>query len=150
MRHSPTRTRLAGLGTALALAAGVLSVGAVPATAGPDDGLHSLEHQRATGAVRSPDGTLRKGCQSHSYTYRVNPAGTDWSLEVFLVDPEGRELAYGYEFKGNDPTRGRGRFTFCAQSTHPGRFTVRTRLTWDDGEYHETWLERRSLRLRAA
>ena len=51
------------------------------------------------------------------------------------------------EFNGHDPNRGRGRFHFCSQSTRPGRFTVRSRLTWDDGEYHEKWLAPRTIRL---
>ena len=143
MRHALTRSTVAGLGAALALSAGV----ALPAIAGPIDDLHSLEHQHASGAVRSPDGTLEKGCQSHGYRYRVNAEDSDWSIELFLVDPDGETVATGYEWKGRDPERGRGRFEFCAQPTHAGTFTVRARLTWDDGEYHEKWLEPRSIRL---
>jgi len=152
MRHPFTRTRVAGPVTALALAAGVL-VGApvvtAPASADPTAGLHSVEHQRAGGAVRSPDGTLERGCQRHDYSYRVNARGHDWSQELFLVDPDGQQIANGYEWNGRDPARGRGQFRFCGQSTQPGRFTVRARLTWEDGAYHERWLERRSLHLRS-
>ena len=147
MHHSITRSRAAGLVATLALAAGALGV-AVPANADPADDLHSFEHQQASGAVRSPDGILEKGCQSHGYRYRVNAGDSVWSLELFLVDPDGEQVGNGYERKGHDPARGRGRFEFCAQPTRAGTFTVRAKLTWDDGEYHDKWLEPRTIQLR--
>jgi len=136
------------------LAAAVLTAAALavtpPAIALPDaeDELHSLQHVRATGSVHSSDGVFERGCQSHGYRYRVRAEGSDWSLELFLIDPRGKQIATGYEWKGSDPKRGRGRFEFCAQATRPGKFTVRSRLTWDDGRYHEKWLEPRTVRLR--
>lgn len=136
------------------LAAAVLTVCAVAVTSpsanalpNPADGLHALEHVKATGSVHSRDGAFDRGCQSHGYRYRVRPGGSDWSLELFLIGPRGKQISTGYEFNGHDPNRGRGRFHFCSQSTRPGRFTVRSRLTWDDGEYHEKWLEPRTIRL---
>jgi hypothetical protein len=149
MRHSPTtRTRVTGLAATLALAAGALGGVALPAHAGPADDLHSIEHQHASGTVRSADGILRKGCHSHAYRYRVHAEKSDWSLELFLIDPDGEQVANGYEWKGHDPARGRGPFELCAQPTHAGTFTVRARLTWDDGEYHEKWLEPQKIQLR--
>jgi len=145
MRHPSTRARL--LATA-ALASGALWIGATPASAGPEDDLHGLEHQQATGSVRSPNGDFDHGCQRHRYRYHVDARGSDWSLELFLVDSDREQVANGYEWKGRDPARGRGHFTFCSQATEPGRFTVRARLTWDDGEYHEKWLKPRTIRLR--
>ena len=136
------------------LAAAVLTAAALavtpPAIALPDaeDELHSLQHVRATGSVHSSDGVFERGCQSHGYRYRVRAEGSDWSLELFLIDPRGKQIATGYEWKGSDPKRGRGRFEFCAQATRPGKFTVRSRLTWDDGQYHEKRLEPRTIRLR--
>lgn len=142
MRH-PTRTTIIGLTAALALSAGATS----PAGAGVEDDLHSLDHQHASGSVRSPDGTLEKGCQTHPYRYRVKAGSSDWSLEVFLVDPDGTRVANGYEVKGADRARGRGRFEFCAQPTRPGTFTIKSRLTWQDGEYHDKWLAPRTIQL---
>lgn len=131
-----------------ALAISVLAVmSPAGAVADPADELHSLEHVRATGAVHSRDGVLKRGCQSHPYRYRVRPGGSDWSLEVFLIGPRGKHISTGYEWKGRDPRRGHGHFDFCAQATRPGRFTVRSRLTWDDGRYHEKWLAPRTIRL---
>jgi hypothetical protein len=135
------------------LAAAVLAAGALaatsPASAQPDlaDELHSLQHVRATGSVHSGDAALQRGCQSHGYRYRVQAEGSDWSLELFLVDSRGRQIANGYEWKGHDPNRGRGRFEFCSQATRPGKFIVRSRLSWEDGRSHEKWLEPRTIRL---
>ena len=148
MRHSTTRTRVTGLAATLALAASAFGGTVMPASADPADDLHSLEHQQARGAAHSPDGILEQGCQSHGYRYRVNADDSDWSIELFLVDPDGKQVANGYEWKGRDPARGRGRFELCAQPTRAGTFTVRARLTWDDGEYHEKWLEPRRIQLR--
>jgi hypothetical protein len=146
MTHTPM-SRAQRLAAAV-LTATALTV-AAPANASLDaaDELHSLQHVRATGSVHSGDGVLERGCQSHGYRYRVRPGGSDWSLEAFLIGPRGKRLATGYEWKGKDPKRGRGRFEFCSQSTRPGRFTVRSRLTWDDGAYHEKWLKPRTIRL---
>ena len=143
-RRAPAR-----LLAAAALAVGSLAI-ASPATSlsDPEAQLHSLQHVRATGSVHSGDGAFERGCQSHGYRYRVRPSGSDWSLELFLIGPGGKQVSTGYEWKGRDPKRGRGHFDFCSQSTRPGKFTVRSRLTWDDGEYHEKWLEPRTIRLR--
>ena len=136
------------------LAAAVLTAGLLaatpPASALPDPGdeLHSLEHVRATGSVHSSDGTFERGCQSHPYRYRVRPRGSDWSLELFLIGPRGKQVSTGYEWKGSDPKRGSGRFGFCSQATRPGKFRVRSRLTWDDGMEHQKWLEPRTIWLR--
>jgi hypothetical protein len=133
---------------AAALVAAALAVMS-PANAlgDPEQELHWLQHVRATGSVHAGDGIFEKGCQSHRYRYRVRPGGSDWSLELFLIGPRGKQVSTGYEFNGHDPNRGHGRFHFCSQSTRPGRFTVRSRLTWDDGQYHEKWLEPRTIRL---
>jgi len=133
---------------AAALVAGLLAtVSPASAVSNPEQELHSLQHVRASGSVHSGDGIFEKGCQSHRYRYRVRPGGSDWSLEVFLIGPGGKQVSTGYEFKGHDPKRGHGRFHFCSQATRPGKFTVRSRLTWDDGQYHEKWLEPRTIRL---
>lgn len=143
--------------TPIGMLVATLAVGAAMAVPQPsaatvtlDDQLHQLSHEEATGSVRSRDGVLRRGCQSHPYRYRVRAGDSDWSLELFLVDRRGRTVANGYEWKDADPAKGRGRFRFCAEATTPGRFTVRARLTWDDGAYHEKRLEPRRIRLRRA
>lgn len=147
MSAAAQRARVGALATALAVAAMLLAP--LPGTAAPvEEELHELSHESATGSVRSPDGVLKRGCQRHPYRYRVRASESDWSLELFLIDRRGRTVANGYEWKGADPAKGRGRFRFCSQATRPGRFTVRSRLTWDDGAYHEKRLEPRRIRLR--
>lgn len=138
---------IALVAAALVAAAALTVVSPANALSNPQDELHSLQHVRATGSVHSGDGVFEKGCQSHRYRYRVRPRDSDWSLELFLIGPRGKHVSTGYQFKGHDPKRGRGLFHFCSQSTRPGRFTVRSRLTWDDGQYHEKWLEPRTIRL---
>lgn len=146
MSAAAKRTRAGALATALA--AGALLLAPSPGAATPEDEFHELVHEEADGGVRSHDGVLERGCQSHPYRYRVEAGESDWSLELFLVDRRGRTVANGYEWKDADPAQGRGRFRFCSQVTKPGRFTVRARLTWDDGAYHETRLEPVRIRLR--
>ena len=148
MRHYRTSHRSLRAAAAVLVAAFLAVTAPANAVSDPGQELHSLQHVRATGSVHSGDGIFEKGCQSHAYRYRVRPGGSDWSLELFLIGPRGKQVSTGYKFNGHDPNRGRGRFHFCSQSTRPGRFTVRSRLTWDDGEYHEKWLEPRTIRLR--
>jgi hypothetical protein len=145
MDHAPLRRYLGRV--AAAATVGSLLLATPPASAGLDDGMHTLVHEDATGRIRSDDGAFRRGCQHHPYRYRVRPADSDWSLELFLEDRRGREVSSSYEWQGADPARGRGRFGFCSRATRPGRFTVRARLTWDDGEYHAKWLEPRRIRI---
>jgi hypothetical protein len=146
MEHArvPRARRLAA--AALTLAALAVTPPASALT-NPQEQLHGLQHVRATGSVHSGNGVFERGCQSHAYRYSVRPGGSDWSLELFLVGPRGKRVSTGYEWKGRDPRQGRGRFRFCSQATRPGKFTVRSRLTWDDGAYHERWLEPRTIRL---
>lgn len=145
--HAHPRSRTARI--AAALTAGALLVTTPPATgADVEEEMHSFVHEDASGRIRSGDGVFERGCQSHPYRYRVRPADSDWSLELFLRDRRGRDVASSYEWQGADPARGKGRLRFCASATTPGRFTVRARLTWDDGQYHEKWLKPRRITLR--
>lgn len=143
----PHPARLAAA-TAGAVVLGLVGAPTTAAVPGPPEELHSLSHQQAEARIGSGDGVLERGCQRHRYRYRVQAPESQWSLELFLVDPDGQKIASGYEWKGADPARGRGWLEFCAQVTRPGRFTVKARLTWDDGEYHEKRLEPQRIRLR--
>lgn len=139
---------VAGMCLALGLSLPLAGQGSASPGIDPDSIPVLEEPVKATGKVSSRDGVLEHGCQRHGYRYRVRPHGHDWSLELFLRDRRGKQVATGWEWKGGDPRRGRGHFEFCSQSTRPGRFTVKARLTWDDGDYHERWLEPRTIRLR--
>jgi hypothetical protein len=81
------------------------------------------------GYTSAPDGVLRAGCHNHRYRYVVRVRGDDWMLETFLTDRRGRRVASGMMDSAADPRRGRERFRFCRNSTVPGRFTIRAKLT---------------------
>ncbi|QZY29603.1 hypothetical protein [Nocardioides coralli] len=149
-RTTPRWSAAAAVIAAVTLTAGLAgptgSAGAAPVP--PGSPLHEYSHEEARASFGSKDGRFRDRCQRHPYRYRVKPRGTDWSLELFLVDPRGERVGTGYEWKGQDPTRGTGKFRFCGRTTRPGTYTVKARLTWDDGAYHEKWLKPRKIRLR--
>ena len=128
------------------LAALLLPLGAVPATADP-----TAARETAAGArVWSGDGVLRKGCPGHGYGYAVRvPAGDSWSLEVFLVNRRDRTVAMSYQIKGADPKRGKGRFQYCSQNMRPGRYKVKARLIWSHySEEYRLWAKPKTIRLR--
>ena len=102
----------------------------------------------AEASVRTSDGALEHGSQKHAFHYRVETNETTWSLELFLIDPSGRQIASSYQAVGADPKVGRDVFRFWSQSTRPGRFTIRARLTWGDYDQAVRWLEPRTFRLR--
>jgi hypothetical protein len=102
------------------LTAVVLACGLVTTTTPPPATAGSSEY----GRVWRKDGTLRQGCHDYRFQYRVKPRAADpdneddWAVEFFLVDPR----------------RGRGTFEICRQTTVPGRFTIRGKLSvYDDG-----------------
>lgn len=149
------------------LAGAVLAVGAltaVPAAADPPSdpvsglvghlvgqppGGHERQDRREVGHTHADDGVLRQGCHDHRYRYVVAVRTDDWTLETFLDDRTGDTIASGAYSADSDPKRGRGIFRFCRYSTHPGRFTIRAKLTWytDAGE-HVRWFQPSHFRLR--
>lgn len=102
------------------------------------------------------DGTLRSGCHHYRFQYRVKPvavletAGDDWSAEFFLVDPDGRGLGAAVKDSDIDPRRGDGRYRVCRETTRPGRFKIRGKLSvFDDGDLvDEVWIKVGRFRLR--
>lgn len=103
----------------------------------------------AEASVWSRDGTLGNGRQQHSFRYRVTTAEEYWSLELFLLDRRGRQVASAYQNVGADPMSGRDVFRFSSRSARPGKFTIRARLTWGDYDRAEQWLEPHTFRMRS-
>ena len=103
--------------SALILTAGLLV--AAPASAGDAD----------YGRAWRADGVLKGGCNKYGFNYRVRPKSDDWAVEFFLVDPTGEGL--GTEIKDStiDPKRGRGKYKICRNTTRPGQFKIRGKLT---------------------
>jgi hypothetical protein len=92
---------------------------AAPATAGDAD----------YGRVWRDDGVLRHGCHTYRFRYRVRPGNDNWVAEFFLRGPGGEGLGTAAKDSDLHRTRGRGRFTICHQSTRPGRFRIRGKLS---------------------
>ncbi|MDQ4055455.1 MAG: hypothetical protein M3237_22565 [Actinomycetota bacterium] len=135
------------------LALGGLSM-ASPGYAGPaaprTDGLLDLltpPQRPAKATVWSSDGVLEEGRQRHAFRYRVQTAEA-WSLELFLLDPNGRQISFSNQQSGADQPNGRDVFRFWSQGTRPGKFTIKAKLTWGDYDQAERWLEPRTFRLR--
>ncbi len=126
--------RLTRLLTTLLLAGGlVLAPSPSPSPATATAG--SVEYGRAWRG----DGVLRPGCPDYRFHYRVRPAnahpdsGDDWSVEFFLSDRRGDRLGAVVKDSGVDPKRGHGQLTICRQTTVPGRFTIRGKLSVYEG-----------------
>ena len=139
----PLRTLLTALVAALALVATAIPA---PAVAGNAD----------YGRTWRQDGRLKAGCHGYTFNYRVKPAAVlegsndDWAVELFLVDPDGEGLGTVAKDSDIDPRRGTGRFRVCRESTRPGRFKIRGKLSvfhWGQLE-DEVWIKVGRFRLR--
>ena len=120
---------------AIALLCGVLLTPTTPAYADGilDNLLGQSSPVAADGVVKSPDAVLKKGCQPHRFRYRVTvPAGSAWGLELSMIDRRGRSIAAAYKRVNGDPTNGTGVFRFCSQTAKPGKYRIRSKLSWTD------------------
>lgn len=106
--------------------------------------------ETASGSAWAPDGVLRRGCRDYPYQYAISTPTDEWTLEVFVRDRDGRNLASGTFISDNDPTARSARFRFCRYSTRPGWFTIRALVHWyeSDGVGHRAWLDETRFRLR--
>jgi hypothetical protein len=135
------------LSTALLVAVGLVATSLpAPAVAGNAD----------YGRTWRKDGALRSGCHDYRFNYRVRPAAVldgandDWAAEFFLVDPRGRGLGTVAKDSDVDPRRGRGSYRVCRETTRPGRFKIRGKLSvYDEGQLQdEVWIKVGRFRLR--
>jgi hypothetical protein len=102
------------------------------------------------GRTWADDGALRRGCHKYAFHYRVGPPSRQWSLETFLKGPGGKRLASDVILSGADPRRGTKRFDLCRSNTRAGRFTIRSKLTYEDsstGDSRSGWLRPSHFRL---
>lgn len=94
---------------------------------------------------------LRKGCHHYAYTYTVRPpasAGSEWSLETFLIGPRGGHIGSDVILGGADAKHGTKNWRICKSSTVPGRFTVKAKLTYnEDPDQYSGWVATRHFRL---
>ena len=60
--------------------------------------------------------------------------------EVFLVSPRGRGVGSTSYHTPEDPARGARTWKLCRTSAGHGRYTIRMKVTWNDGdEQHSGW-----------
>ena len=104
--------------------------------------------QKSWGTTGAPDRTLKKGCGSYNYHYRLTPPPGDWSVETFLVDPDKKRVASGFFLSPVDPLKGQSSFAFCSINTHPGTFTIKARMTVSNPYPKIRWLKPSTFRLR--
>ncbi|WP_148614268.1 hypothetical protein [Nocardioides rubriscoriae] len=107
--------------TVLALVAALLAFSS-PAPAVADTG-------SSWGSATAERQTLREGCRSYPFHYRIDVPGDTWMAEITLANPAGTNIATLTYESGRQPAAGTGRFRFCDVSTRPGRHTIRLKIT---------------------
>jgi hypothetical protein len=126
------RMLAAGIAT-LALTAGS---GALTSPATADDDVHP-----EWGTTSAPNAVLKKSCHDYRYSYDINPPEGDWNLETFIIGPGGKTLFNAAFLGPYDPKQNTARFRICKPSTRFGRFTIKAKLSVQNGdEYVEGWL----------
>jgi hypothetical protein len=93
------------------------------------------------GRTSAPDGVLKRSCHAYRYSYDIHPPQGTWSLETFIIGPHGKHL-FNDAFVGSyDPEHNTAQFRICKPTTGYGRFTIRAKLSVQNGEeYVEGWL----------
>ena len=102
------------------------------------DPLEGLTVHPEWGSITGRPGVLRKGCRTYHYDYSTSPPEGVWAIEVHISGPGLESLAAGAFLDGYDPTTGTGHYTLCRNSTRYGRFTIRAKVSVDDGSGHIT------------
>jgi len=144
-------TWLTGTTSALASTPLALSLLVAPVPVPPPGGAGTgAAPSGPSGSAFAPDGVLRRGCRDYPYRYSIGTPTDDWTLEVFLRDRDGRNLASGTFISDHDPRARSARFRFCRFSTRAGWFTIRSLVHWydSDGTGHRAWLDQTRFRLR--
>jgi hypothetical protein len=101
------------------------------------------------GSISAQDATVKSGCAAYLYSYALTPPPGDWALETFLIGPRGKQYGSGYFLTGKDPLAGDGAWRLCRRSTRGGTYTIRARLTVQNGgDYYDGWLSDTTFRLR--
>jgi hypothetical protein len=101
------------------------------------------------GSTGAPDRTLKTGCATYNYHYKLTPPPGDWMFETFLVDPNKKRIASGAFLSGKDPLKGQSYFAFCSLNTVPGTFTIKAKLTVSNPGARTRWLKPATFKLRS-
>lgn len=128
---------------------GLLALALLSTTLGVPAQARAEYQHRDWGRTSAKDGALRFGCHFYKYRYVIDPPTNDWAAETFLVDPTGDKLASGALDTDSDPATGRAHFRFCSPSTIPGKFTIKMKITYNDGfDINHGWVKPSTFRLR--
>jgi hypothetical protein len=135
------------LGPLLALTTTAAPAGAWPWDDAPANG-SDPDRPATWGRTSAANQTLLPGCRTYRYRYLVTPPSDEWSIELFLMSPKRRALASGYYLTPEDPDHGAGTWRLCTTSATPGVYTIKMRVTWDDGRVnHSGWVRPSRFRL---
>ncbi len=100
------------------------------------------------GRTASTDHTLRQGCAHYRYRYRITAPTDEWSAELFLRNPKGRNVGSAFYLTPEDADRGVGTWKLCRTSAPAGRYTIRMRVTWEDlGDQTVGWVRNSTFRM---
>ena len=91
-----------------------------------------------SGALRAPDGRLKRGCKDYAYAYAVTTESEDWTFDITMQDREGRGVNAQSLIGPNDAESGVLTYRLCRWATTPGRFTLTGVLTSYEGTTSET------------
>ena len=121
--------------TTAACAALTLGLAAAPTSADPGAASSSARDYKPWGKAYSKDRTLRKGCHTYTFRYRITipeEGRDDWAAEFFVRKPNGRPLASPVAIVGADRLRGKKPYRVCKPSTRYGSHQIRMKVTWTD------------------
>jgi hypothetical protein len=129
-----TRPRLAtptalGLLVALLLLVAPAATPALASTSTSTSTSTSASTAPSWGSATAQRQTLRAGCRSYPFHYRIDVPGDAWMAEITLASPAGRHLSTVTYESGRQADVGTGRFRFCDVSTRPGRHTISVKVT---------------------
>lgn len=111
----------------------------------------AAQWQKMGGTYSKWKRVLRKGCHDYAYTYNARPpaaAGTEWGLETFLLGPRRGHLASDVILGGANAKHGTRTFRICRSSTMPGKFTIKTKLSYkEEPDQYAGWVRTSHFRL---
>ena len=146
----PSATDTVGRVRRLVLIAVVALVAALaPTVLPPSVSAAAGEVHPEWGSISAHGARLHQGCRGYAYGYALTPPDGDWALETFLLGPHGKRYGSGYFQTGSDPLTGTGAWRLCLRATRGGIYTIRARLTVQNGsDLYDGWLPDSTFRLR--
>lgn len=122
------RKALAGSIASLMLASGLV-------VAAPVTTAQAAPRFEDWGFAKAKTQVLRRGCHKYTYRYKIDPPKPydSAAAEIFLIGPDGTNLASATKLTNFNPRRGRAQFKLCKPSVKFGRHTLRMKVTYKVG-----------------